>query len=75
MARLNLDYEELQEILHLCRWLPPGLDLKRFLVGQLRYRLPVTAGKIEKLQEDQVATLREQIAARRRMPQFEPSKN
>jgi hypothetical protein len=75
MARLNLDYEELQEVVHLCRRLPPGLDLKRFLLGHLRYRLPATAAKIEKLEEDEITTLREQIAARRRMPQFEPSKN
>jgi hypothetical protein len=75
MARLNLDYEELQEVVRLCRWLPPGWDLKRFLLGHLRYRLPATAAKIETLEEDEITTLREQIAARRRMPQFEPSKN
>jgi hypothetical protein len=75
MARLNLDYEELQEVVHLCRWLPPGLDFKRFLLGRLRYRLPATAAKIEKLEEDDITSLREQIAARSKIPPFELRKN
>ena len=64
MEQLNLDYEELQQVAHLCHWLPPGADLKRFLVGHLRHRLPATASKIERLEEAEVGALGRQLGAR-----------
>jgi len=75
MERLNLDYEEFQQVAHLCHWLPPGFDLKPFLLNHLRHRLPGTASKIESLGERELNALSEQIDAQRRAPRFEPSHN
>lgn len=75
MEKLNLDYEEFQEVVHLCRRLPPGLGLKPFLLSHLKHRMPVTASKIETLGEGEVNVLREQIAAYQNAWRFEPSKN
>jgi hypothetical protein len=75
MERLNLDYEELQQVVHLCRWLPPGWDLKRFLLGHLRHRLPATASKIEQFEEGEISALRAHIVAHQQAPRFEPSNN
>ena len=75
MERLHLDYEELQQVVHLYRWLPPGLDFKRFLLGHLRYRLPATAYKIEQLGEGDINALRAHLAAQQKAPRWEPSRN
>jgi hypothetical protein len=75
MDQLNLDYEEFQQVVHLSSWLPPGSDLKVFLLNHLRHRLPATASKIERLAEREVDILSEQIAAHRKGLRFEPSRN
>jgi len=38
MESMNLDYEEFQYVIHLCRSWAAGLDLKHFLTCQLRHR-------------------------------------
>jgi hypothetical protein len=75
MDRLNLDYEELQQLAHLYHWLPPGVDLKRFLLGHLRHRLPGTAWKIERLEEAELRGLAQQLAASREISRLRPSQN
>jgi len=63
MDRMDLDYEELQYVVHLCRRLSASLDLKHFLTGHLRHRLPALARKIENLNVEQVNMLRTEIDA------------
>jgi hypothetical protein len=75
MERLDLDYEEFQQVAHLCCWLPPGSDLKVFLLNHLRHRLPATASKIERLGAREVDALSLQIAAHRKRQRLEPSRN
>jgi hypothetical protein len=77
MERMNLDYEEFQQVVHLCRSLPAGLDLKHFLTGHLRHRLPALAWKIENLDAQEVCTLRNEIDAHDKAykRQFHPRDN
>lgn len=63
MERMNLDYEEFQYVVHLCRRLPAGLDLKHFLTRHLTHRLPTLARKIGKLELEEVNMLRTEIDA------------
>jgi hypothetical protein len=63
MERMNLDYEEFQCVVHLCRRLPAGFDLKGFLTDHLRHGLPALARKIENLNVEQVNMLRSEIDA------------
>ena len=63
MESMNLDYEEFQYVIHLCRSWAAGLDLKHFLTCQLRHRLPALSCKIESLNAEEVRTLRTEIDA------------
>jgi hypothetical protein len=73
MDTLGLDYEEFQEVLHLCRRMGiagclPGFNLRRFLIGHLRATLPETAAKIEALGEEHVRLLWRELQARSPSP-------
>jgi hypothetical protein len=68
MDTLGLDYEESQQVLHLCRTgiaaCLLGFNLQRFLVGHLRATLPETAAKIEAMDDEHVQLLGRELPAR-----------
>jgi hypothetical protein len=73
MLTLGLDYEEFQQVLHLCRLAgmaggPSGFSLRRFLVSRLRATLPETAAKIDGLSGEELDRLCQEIQARPACP-------